>query len=532
MLGVVLLPQGRVVQVQVVQVRAEAVERVVLGELAHEPVLLAALVPLAQLRHLGPHEVQLLAGVHHHVAVQRACLRKLEVALAPHLLGDGGLAVHHLVVAERQQVALVPKVHHAEAELVVVAATEVRVKLEVAQRVVHPAHVPLVVKAQAALLHGAGGALVVRRVLRDGERARVERLHAGVQALHELDVLVVHAAGLVALPVDDAADGVHAHRVEVVAAQPEVHGALHEAARLPAAVHEVVTAPLAHAHGLVGVLEERRAVVVGEAPRVRGKVHGHHVQDAADAGLVQRVHQVHELLRRAVAAGGAEEARRLVAPRPVERVLAQRHELHVVVAGLREVVHQRLRQLLVGVPVRRVVGRLVAGALAPRAHVHLVHVQGPVQLSVAPRASLHPRGVAPLVGEVPHDGAVAGPQLRRKRVRVRVVHVAAAVVDAVLVVVARLGTGNLRLPEVAVLRTVHLVRAVVQEHHDAVGCGRERPEDDAALRGMRAQVVLRIELGAAIEVLDVHALPSLRVGLSCRENASLTRGTCLPGPGR
>ncbi len=442
--------------------------------------------------------------MHHHVEVEGPRLRELLLVVAPHLLGDGRLAVHHLVVAEGQQVVLVAEVHHGEAQLVVVAAAEVGVRLEVLQRVVHPAHVPLVVKAQAALVHGLGGAGQVRGVLRDQEHAGVERLDARVHGLDEGDGLVVDAAGFVPLPIDDAADGVHAQAVKVVGTYPEVGAGLHEAARLAARVHEVVAAPLRDAHRLVGVLEEGRAVVVGQAIGVRGKVHGHNVQDAAYTRLVQGVHQLHELVRGAVAAGGGEEAGGLVAPRAVEGVLAQGHELHVVVAGLGQVVRERLGNLLVGVPVGRVVRGLVAGPLAPAAHVHLVYVHG---LAGGVLAGGHPLLVVPGVGEVAHDGAVRGAELHLVAVGVGVVHVGTRMEDAVLVGIARLGDRNVQLPKVAVLHLVHGDGVAVQHALNLLGGWGKGTEGDAVPLDARTQVVLCVELATGVEVVGVHGSP-------------------------
>ena len=76
-----------------------------------------------------------------------------------------------------------------------------------------------------------------------------------------------------------------------------------------------------HALLRVGVLVEVGAVEVAEAVLVAREVRRHPVEDDADAALVQRIDQVHEILRRAEAAGRREVADRLVAPRAVERML-------------------------------------------------------------------------------------------------------------------------------------------------------------------------------------------------------------------
>jgi hypothetical protein len=60
--------------------------------------------------------------------------------------------VHDLVVRERQDEALGPRVEPAHRQLVVVVAPMDRIAVQVLQRVVHPTHVPLVRKAEATFL--------------------------------------------------------------------------------------------------------------------------------------------------------------------------------------------------------------------------------------------------------------------------------------------------------------------------------------------------------------------------------------------
>src|SRR4051794_41729205 len=66
----------------------------------------------------------------------------------------------------------------------------------------------------------------------------------------------------------------------------------------------------------IGVLEEMRAVEIGEAVLVRGEMRRHPVEDYADIRLMQLVDQILEVLRRAVAARRREVAGALIAPGP------------------------------------------------------------------------------------------------------------------------------------------------------------------------------------------------------------------------
>ncbi len=144
-----------------------------------------------------------------------------------------------------------------------------------------------------------------------------------------------------------------------------------------------------------------RAVEVGETVFVGGEVRRHPIHDDADPATVQVVDEIHEVLRRPVTGSGREVPRDLVAPRAVERVLHDGHQLHVCKAHLRDVIAQGVRQLTIG---ERAV--VLVGHPSPGAEMHLVNRHGGIE-SVCARSRLHPLVIAPLVRQVPDDGGGA-----------------------------------------------------------------------------------------------------------------------------
>ena len=204
--------------------------------------------------------------------------------------------------------------------MVVVAAVD-RVLLEVAQRVVHPAHVPLEAEAQAADVGRPRDARPRGRLL-GGRDDRPARGRAGtvVELLEERDRLEVLApAELVGDPlallarvveVEHRGDGVDAEAVDVVLAQPVQRVGEQEVAHLVAAEVEDQRAPVGvRAAARVGVLVERGAVEARERPVVAREVRGHPVEDHADAALVQPVDEGAEVVGRAEARRGREVRR-------------------------------------------------------------------------------------------------------------------------------------------------------------------------------------------------------------------------------
>ena len=208
----------------------------------------------------------------------------------------------------------------------------VRGLLHVVEAVVHPAHVPLVVKAEAAVVDGLRDTGVLGGIFGREDGGRVQLLEAAVHVADEVDGILVGAPVLVALPVDEVRQGVDAKAVEVELLQPVVRVGLEETLDLALAVVEVVAPPLAVTHVGVRVLVERRAVILLEGVVVHREVDGHEVEDDADLVLVAVLDELLQLVHGAVAGGRGVEARVLVPPGVVRGVLRQRQELDVVVA--------------------------------------------------------------------------------------------------------------------------------------------------------------------------------------------------------
>ena len=412
--GEVDLPQLGPGQVEVVHRLEEGLGPLVLLVLEQAPLQFLLEVPLVLLGEFRAHELQLLAGVGHHVGDEGPHLVGLHLVVPWHFIEERALPVHHLVVRDGQDEVLGEGVEEGEGQGVVVPAAEVGVQGHVGEHVVHPAHVPLVVKAQAAqegglAHHGPGGGLL-------GDHHAVGGLGEGglVQGLQEGHGLVVLLAPVlvgnplpvpaVVVQVQHRGHRVHPQAVHVVLLQPE-HGAGHQKAlHLGPAVVEHQGAPL-FVLSLSGVLilVAGGAVELGQARRVPGEVGGDPVHNHPDARLVAPVDEAHKVVGGAVPGGGGEIARHLVAPRGVEGVLRQGHELNMGKAHLFHVGDELVPQLLV----REDAAVLV---LPPRARVDLVDVHRLLVVGVLPLV-LQPLLVVPLVAlqvVPPGGGAGAG----------------------------------------------------------------------------------------------------------------------------
>jgi hypothetical protein len=247
-----------------------------------------------------------------------------------------------------------------------------------------------------------------------------------VEALEEGDRLQVLASTVTirdplsgrarVVQIEHGGDRIHSESVHVIPVEPEQRVADEEVRHFVSTVIEDQGAPLGMLSlPRVRVLVEMRAVEEGEAVGVPRKVGRDPVQDDADAVPVEAVDEVHEVLRRAVAARRGEVAEDLVAPGAVERVLRDGHELDVGVAHVAHVGSEPLGELAVPEEAMALLGHPHPGA-----EVHLVDGDRAVR-RLPPLPLRHPRGIIPGVAvERPdHRGRSRRLRLEGERVGIR-----------------------------------------------------------------------------------------------------------------
>ena len=250
----------------------------------------------------------------------------------------------------------------------------------------------------------------------------------------------------------------------------------------------------------VGVLVAGLAVKVVQAEGILGEMGGHPVHDDTDAGLVELVHERHQIFGGAVAAGGGEIARDLIAPAAVEGILHHRQQFHMGVAHLADVGDQLIGQL------RIVVGKLVILQL-PAAHMHLVDVHRAVDHVRFLLGSL-PGLIVPLkAADLVDLAAVGRPGLGVEGVGVSLVdQIARPGGHAVLVDIVFLHTGDKQLPDRIAIHFVHRMAArlpAVEITHHADGRGVRSPhaEHHSGLSGPGLNVSAEVAVSFAVVAL-------------------------------
>ena len=519
------VPERAVTAVAGVERTAPALHGFVHRVVEQQPVEPLLVVPLDELAEFRAHERELLARMRELIAVERAQCGKLLLIGAVHLVEHRLLAVYDLVVRKREDEVLREGVHHRERQLVVVVFAEVGVELQIVERVVHKAHVPLEAEAETAVVGRLRHAGVGGGFLRDRHAAGPRREHSRVELLQKGDRAEVDVAAVAVRRPFAVAPGVveiqhrghrvHADAVDVIAVEKR-HGRRDEKAlHLRHCIVENERAPLRMlGHARVLALVEPRAVKAREPVRVLRKVRRDPVHDHADTGAVERVDKVHEVLRRAVAAGGGVVPGHLIAPGALVGVFRHGQQLHVRVVHLSAVV----RQLVCD----RAVPRQAGLRPAPGAEVHLVNAhRRAVYIACGAAAQIAP--VVPDVAlDCPDLGCGRGPGLAVRGEWVGLEHrLAVRAGDGVFIerpVAQTLHGLHPRAVRQAVHRRCCRVPAVEVAHERDALCVR-RPDGEAVPSRAGERV-------AAERAVSVHGRAGMKF-LQLRLHGEAGRASCL-----
>ena len=140
------------------------------------------MIPLPRLSELLPHEEEFLPRMGKHVAEEGSDVREALPFIARHFAQQRPLEVDYLIVRNAQEEVFVEGVQQAERDALLVIRTINGIRFEIAEHVMHPAHVPLEREAQAPDIHGARNTGIGARLFGDGENAR-HRVRLDIESL-------------------------------------------------------------------------------------------------------------------------------------------------------------------------------------------------------------------------------------------------------------------------------------------------------------------------------------------------------------
>ena len=395
-----------------------------------------------------------------------------------------------------------------------VKLTEERVLAEIVERIVHPAHVPFEVEAQAAFGDGLRHAREGRGFLGDHRDTGLVEVHQRVHLLEEFNRLDVLAAAVAirdpfagltgVVEVEHRSHRIDAQAVDVETLEPRKRGADQEAAHLVSAVIKDQRTPvLVLAETRIGMLVKMRSVEAGQRKEVARKVGRDPIDDHADVRAMEGVDHRHEVERRAEAMRRRVEASDLIAPRTIERVLGRWHQFDVREAHL----HAVGGELLAELAVTEYTASLFRDA-APGGQVHLVN-RHRARAQVAAATGFHPGCVVPdELREITDDRGVIRRRLEMQAVGIRLQERRRVVRphDLVLVAGAGVDSGDEEFPDTGSPQITHRMGAAVPEvmvadDRDASGRGSPDRERDAQHAIEGADMGAELIVGAVIVTL-------------------------------
>src|SRR5678815_3956977 len=180
----------------------------------------------------------------------------------------------------------------------------------------------------------------------------------GVEAPQEIDRFQIFASAIAVgnplslfariVQVEHGRHSIHSQPVNMVFVEPEQSARHQEAAYfIPTVVKDVGLPVRMKPLSRICMLKQMGAVEIGESVRIRREVRRYPVENDSDSLLVQKVHQVHEVLRRTVARGWSKISRRLISPGSKEGMFHDGKQLDMGKSEMLHIFRQPRRDLAV-----------------------------------------------------------------------------------------------------------------------------------------------------------------------------------------
>ena len=147
----------------------------------------SVLIPFIKLRNILTHEQQLFTRMCHHKAVGCTQVFKFIRNLARHFADHGRFAVHNLIMGKYQHEFFTVGVDHTEGQLTMVLASEIRIQMHIARKIIHPAHIPFQIKTKSVLFNRLCYLRPCSRFFCDHDNAVLLLMDHTVQMLQKFD---------------------------------------------------------------------------------------------------------------------------------------------------------------------------------------------------------------------------------------------------------------------------------------------------------------------------------------------------------
>ncbi len=310
-------------------------------------------VPFPVLTELTPHKQQFLAGMSIHKAVIGTQVGKLLPLVTRHFTQHRPLAVNHFVVGNRQDKILVKRIEQTKRKQAVMILTIDRIFADIAQSIVHPAHIPLITEPETAHRSRARNHRPCGRLLGTGTGAAVQTINQFVHSPQKGDCFQIFVtavnvgnplAGIAGIiEIKHRSHRVHPQAVNVIFPQPVKGVGAQIVKNFGTAVVINFGSPVfVFAFARIGVLIEVGAVKFTQPVAVLRKVGRNPVHDHRNPRLVKLVYQITQIVGGAETAGRRKHTDDLIAPRSIQRMFGQRQKFDVRKTHVGNIRNQRI----------------------------------------------------------------------------------------------------------------------------------------------------------------------------------------------
>ena len=136
--------------------------------------------PLMHLSKFLSHKQQLFTWMNGHESIGSPEICHGLLRCSRHFLQQRTFTVNHFIVRQAQKKLLTVGINHGECQFSVMLPPIERIVLHIADKVIHPAHIPLIIKAQAVLLYISRNLRPSCRLLSDEHHIRIHLLEHGI----------------------------------------------------------------------------------------------------------------------------------------------------------------------------------------------------------------------------------------------------------------------------------------------------------------------------------------------------------------
>ena len=336
--------------------------------------------PLDKLADLVSHEIQLASAVAHLIHQKEPQPCELPPIIPWHPLNQRAFSMNDFIVRKGQNKILIKGVHHGKSQKLMAPVAEGKVQRAVSERIVHPSHIPFVVKAEPSFFRrvsdqGPGGAFLGNR-----EYIGMESANYFIKLLKECLSHQIFLAAFVIkallrrivnsiIQIEHTADSVYPYAVDMVFFQPENRVANEKTADFRAAIIKFIGSPLYMFFGF----KKLRPVEPAEPMSVPAKVARNPVQDNTNPCLMETVNQIFKVFGQTITAGRSVVSGSLIAPGSIKRMFHNRHQFHMSIAHIFYIRGKFFGKLTVGEKNRIL---RVFSMLFPGTQVNFIYIHG------------------------------------------------------------------------------------------------------------------------------------------------------------